>query len=248
MARSVRLLATTVLVLSVGLPAGAHEEAPPGACHLIRGAATPDTADDVHVCRQDVWFHAGQAKPGNTGAVSGSFPTFDTTKPSASVTAGAGGGYVASSATHQSGTPWDERLTATFDGNFTGDIDNLAVTAYFFNPPEDAQSIPTIAMNIRLVVDGQSIFETGGEIPRQSGGTAVKKVDFALTGLYQPMLDAGLTGHDRAHKVRFQISGTGLASEAAVFVYDTTEVPSGMVFNIEPEQLSKYTVFSAAGE
>ncbi len=237
MARLARLLATTSLVLIAGLPAGAD----PGSCHVIRGAGTADPADDVHVCRQDVWFHAGQAKPGNTGAASGSFPTFNTTKPTASVATGAGGGYVASSATHQSGVPWDERLTATFDGSFTGDIDNLAVTAYFFTTPvQEAQGIPNFRVGARLVVDGQEIYATSeAHMPRQSGGTAVKKVDFVITGLYGAMAEAGFAGHDKAHKVRFQVNGTGLASDAAVFVYDTTEVPSGMVFNIEPENFSK---------
>ncbi len=254
MARLIRLLTTAALLLSVGLPAAAHEAAEPGSCRQIRGAATPDDpTDDVHVCRQDVWFHANQPQLGNTGAANGAFPTFNATKPTASVATGAGGGYLASSPTHQSGTPWDDRLTATFDGSFTGDIDNLAVTAYLFTPPaEEAQGIPTIAINTRLLVDDQPIFEAGGsEVKRSPAGTALTpqaewyRIDFAAVNLYDAMKEAGLDGHDRQHTIRFQVMGTGIASEGAFFVYDTSEVPSGMTFNLEPDNLSTFTIVNA---
>ena len=243
MARILRSLAAASLVLAFAVPAMSQE----ASCRLIRGAETPDDpTDDVQVCRQDVWFHANQAKLGNLGAHAGGFPMFNGTKPSASVTTGAGGGYIASSALHQGGFPFDPQATATFDGTFTGDIDTLAVTMFLFSPQEDVQSIPTIAINTRVLVDGQVLFETGGnEIPRGSGGQAAKRIDFAFTGLYQPLVDAGLNGPGREHQIRFQIMGTGLATESALFVYDTTEVPSGMVFNIEPENLGPYTVISA---
>lgn len=254
MARVVRILAAAALLLAFVPSAGAQEPS----CRLIRGAATPDPADDVEVCRQDTWFSTGTGSAvneelcrrslcfvlGNGAAFGqGSFPSFDTTKPTASVTSGVGGGYLGSSATHQQGSPYDPQFTATFDGKFTGDIDNLAVTMYMFNPPEDVQSLPTYAINTRIVVDGQSILETGGnEVKRSSGGQAVKRIDFAITGLYAALKDLGLHGAGREHQVRFQVQGTGLATEAALFVYDTTEVPSGMVFNIEPENLGGYTV------
>ena len=254
MARYARLFAATVMAVSLGLPAAAHDGADPGSCRLIRGAATTaDPTDDVHVCRQDVWFHANEHRLGNTGVASGAFPTFDATKPTAPVSSGAGGGYLASSPTHQSGTPWDERLTATFGGTFTGDIDNLAVTMFFFTPPaEEAQSISTIAINTRLVVDGEPIFETGGsEVKRFPAGTALTpqaewyRIDFAAVNLYDALKELGLNGHGRQHNVRFQVMGTGIASEGAFFVYDTSEVPSGMVFNIEPANLSSYAVVNA---
>lgn len=244
MARFVRILAASALVLAFGPPVGAQE----ASCRLIRGADTPlDPTDDVEVCRQDAWFHQAQTKFGNAAAFGqGSFPSFNTTKPTASVTTGAGGGYLGSSATHQNGNPYDPQLTATFDGAFTGDFDNLAVTMYMFNPPEDAQSLPTYAVNTRVAVDGQAILESGGnEVKRSPGGQAVTRIDFAITGLYAALKDLGLNGAGREHQVRFQVQGTGLATEAALFVYDTSEVPSGMIFNIEPENLANYTVISA---
>ena len=241
MTRAFRLLAAGALFLALGLPAFGQE----ASCRLIRGANTPsDTTDDVQVCRQDVWFHQANTKLGNAAASGqGSFPTFNTTKPTASVTTGAGGGYVGSSATHQNGEPFDPRLTATFDGTFTGDIDTLAVTMYMFNPPEDAQSLPTYAVNARLIVDGEEVYAVGGaEVKRSPGGQAARRIDFAFTNLYDSLKSLGLTGANRQHQVRFQVQGTGLATEAAVFVYDTSEVPSGLIFNIEPENLSAYTV------
>ena len=246
MARFARILTISALLLPLAVPAVAHEATPQGPCRVIRGQNTPDDpSDDVSVCRQDVWFHQAETKLGNVAATGqGRFPSFNNVKPDESVTSGAGGGYLASSPTHQQGTPFDERLTATFDGAFTGDIDNLAVTAFFFtHPAEEAQSIPTIAINARLLVDGQPIAEIGGaEITRKPGGQAAKRIDFAFTRLYDAMKSAGLNGQDRQHQVRFQVMGTGIATEAALFVYDTSEVPSGMVFNIEPENLAPYTV------
>jgi hypothetical protein len=243
MARFVRILAASALVLAFALPAGAQE----ASCRLIRGAETPDiTTDDVQVCRQNTWFHSGAVKLGNSGAQTGTFPTFNATPPAGSVATGNGGGYFASSALHQGGSAFDPAGTATFDGKITGDFDNIAVTFYLFNPVEDAQSVPTYAINSRLIVDGQSIFETGGaEVKRSAGGQAVKRIDFAAVDLYTALEQAGLTGAGKEHQIRFQVMGTGLATEAAVFVYDTTEVPSNMVFNIEPEKLADYTVVNA---
>jgi hypothetical protein len=241
MPRIARILVASALLLPLGLPATAQE----ASCRLIRGADTPeDPADDVQVCRQDVWFHQAENKFGNAAAFDqGSFPSFDTTKPSASVTTGAGGGYLGSSATHQNGEPFDPRLTATFDGTFTGDIDTLAATIYMFNPPEDAQDLPTFAINTRLVVDGEEIVATGGaEVKRTPDGQAARRIDFAFTNIYSTLEALGLSGADREHQVRFQVQGTGLATEAALFVYDTSEVPSGLIFNIEPENLGSYTV------
>lgn len=241
MARVIRILVASALLLPLGLPATAQE----ASCRLIRGADTPDdSTDDVQVCRQDVWFHQAETKFGNAAAFDqGTFPSFDTTKPSASVTTGAGGGYLGSSTTHQNGEPFDPRLTATFDGTFTGDIDTLAATVYMFNPPEDAQDVPTFAINTRLVIDGEPVVETGGaEVKRTPAGDAVRRIDFAFTNIYPTLEAFGLNGVDREHQVRFQVQGTGLATEAALFVYDTSEVPSGLIFNIEPEHLGNYTV------
>jgi hypothetical protein len=245
MARVIRILVASVLLLPLGVPAVAHEEAEPGECRLIRGANTPDDpTDDVHVCRQDVFFHQAENKFGNAAALDqDDFPSFDNVKPDESVTTGAGGGYLGSSATHQNGEPFDPKLTATFDGTFTGDMDNLAVTMYMFNPPEDAQALPTFAVNSRLIVDGEEIAVAGGaEVKRSPGGDAVFRIDFAFVNIYSTLEAFGLNGHDREHQIRFQVQGTGLGTEAALFVYDTSEVPSGMIFNLEPEHLGSYTV------
>jgi hypothetical protein len=245
MARFVRILATSALVLSFGIPAGAQE----ASCRLIRGADTPDvTTDDVQVCRQNTWFHSGAVKLGNSGAQTGTFPTFNSTPPAGSVATGNGGGYFASSSLHQGGSAFDPAGTATFDGTYTGDFDNIAVTMYLFNPAEDLQDIPTFAVNARLLVDGQNIFETGGaEVKRTPGGQAVRRIDFAAVDLYTALeqADPPLTGPGKEHQIRFQVMGTGLATEAALFVYDATEAPSGMIFNIEPEKLADYTVVNA---
>ncbi|MGH2710298.1 MAG: hypothetical protein ACRDH9_03725 [Actinomycetota bacterium] len=240
MAPLLRTLAAAALVLTFVPSVGAQEPS----CRLIRGANTPtDPTDDVEVCRQDAWFHANARKLGNTSFTGHEgFPTFNTTRPTASVIAGGGGGYLGSSVTHQNGTPFDPALTATFDGAFTGDIDNLAVTMFLFNPAEDAQELPTFAVNTRLVVDNEPILEISGAEVKRSASGQVHRLDFALVDLYAALKDAGLHGKGKEHQVRFQVQGTGLATESAMFVYDAQEVPGGLIFNIEPENLASYTV------
>jgi hypothetical protein len=229
-----------LLVAFVPAAAGAGE-----ACRVIQGADTPDPADDVSVCRQDVWFHNAETPAGNLAAFgAAAFPSWNATKPTGSYMSGAGGAYVATSAFHQSNAPWDPQGTPVFEGTFTGDIDTLAATFYMFVPGKAAEA--TLPTNIQLIVDEQLIYEADDNSIRLSAaGEIAKKIDFALTNIHVLMSELGLAGAGTQHAIRLSVVGTGLATGAAVFVYDAAEVPSGMVFNIEPENLANYTVIAA---
>jgi hypothetical protein len=234
-----RLILMGMLSLIVLTASSALAE--PGDCRLIRGEATPDDAtDDVSVCREDVWFHQAETKAGNLGATEHSgFPSWDPTAPATSVTGGAGGGYLAEWTGDFLVEEYFEETTPTFEGTFTGDLDNAAVTMYLFA----AYEAPTdLSIRTQVVVDGvqlySSDFTNGDSVTLTSGGDAVLRVDYVFTDLYDSMRAMGLHGEDREHDIR--VSFTPLEDEALV-VYDTTEVPSGIIFNAEPEALEAYT-------
>lgn len=206
-------------------------------CWLARGADTATTDDDLEVCRQDVWFHDPGTKVGNAGAVTGEFASWDTNAPDTSVTGGAGGGALASSASHQLVEPWDERFSMVADGAFEGVFDTVAVELYLFPPAGMAQGESTFRVDAQLLVDGQPVASIGDlTVPMETAGNAVQRVQFAWTGLADAM-EFWEVALDGTHDVRLTVHGTGFGSNAAAFVYDTTEVPAGMAFNIDPADL-----------
>ncbi|MGH2693146.1 MAG: hypothetical protein ACRDHM_11725 [Actinomycetota bacterium] len=225
---------------------GATALAAPGDCRLIRGAATPDPADDVEVCRQDVWFHQAETKLGNVGATGEtSFPSWNTTKPATSVSGGAGGGYLGHWAGDFAVEEYLAETTATFEGTFTGNLDNAAVTLYLFAPAYNASGATEYAMRTQLVVDGVQLytsdFVNGDAVNISSGGTGVLKVDFVFVGLF------GLLGPAPGdHQIRLSVTPY-FPGDEAMYVYDTSEVPSGIAFNLEPSGLTSYTQLQPAG-
>lgn len=247
MARIARLLVAAALLTALlpHMSTAQVTEEPGESCRLIRGEDTPEIPDDdVTVCRQDVWFHQADTKVGNLAAFGhDGFPSWDTEEP-ASVATGSGAGYFGTSTFHQLTEPWDARGTAIFEGSFTGPIDTLAATLYLFPSPLSYQE-PTFPTNFQLLVDGEPVFEIGGlAVAMTAGGQAVKRIDFAVIKIYEAMEGLGIEP-DGEHTVRLSVVGTGLATAAALFVYDAAESPSGMIFNIEPENLDGYTVVSA---
>jgi hypothetical protein len=184
-------------------------------------------------CTQQVWFHRAETPVGNlAGFGAGSNPTFDTTAPAASVAGGAGGGYAANGTPRQLNGESNTQVAPRFEGTFTGNLDNLAVTLFLFAPAKQMGS--TFSTSGDLVVDGVEVGRFDQvEVPLTAGGQAARKIDFVLTGVSQAMADLGVaTGPDVEHKVELFVSPYPLATTTAAFVYDTTEVPSGMTFNV----------------
>lgn len=235
---SIALATVPLLIAGLILPAGAAEE-----CRLIRGADTTDTADDVEACRQQVWFHQADTKAGNlAGTGLSQLPTFDTTAPSTSVAMGAGGGYAGSSL-HQVSGDFDPTYTPAFEGTVDGALDNVLVDLYLFplvSMAEGAtgQGGTTFRVDANLYL-GDVLIGSHGDltVPLESGGDAVKRVRFTFANLYATAERRGLTGDDGPLPLRLEVVGTGIASNGAVWVYDTTEVPAGMIFNPTAEDL-----------
>lgn len=232
---------TTLAVLAAVVPAAAA----PGDCREIREATETEPA--VSVCRQDVWFHANEAKLGNlAGQGLDEAPSWDTTKPTASVASGAGGGYL-TNATGDILEPYNPTHRPTFSGTFTGNLDNVAVTAYMFSTA--APTPGAYPMLMRLDVDGTTVFdEYNNEIVVQAtaGGQAVTKIQFAFTDIFQRMEDEGMQ-LEGEHDITVSFLNYYIVDGTTLFVYDTSEAPSGMVFNLEPSDATwnAYTKVSA---
>ena len=194
-------------------------------------------------CTTDVWFHQAQTKAGNLAATgqTGS-PTFDTTKPTASVTSGAGGGYFTNGAEWQVQGTRNEATGGTFVGSFTGAIDNIGVTMYMLAPGK--QQDPTYAFGYIVEVDGKEIGRGPNvDVPLESGGDAARKASFVLTEVPAAMEQAGVvTGDGVQHTIRIYLTAYPIATTTGVFVYDTTEVPSGLTFNIPGTLEDRFTI------
>lgn len=242
-----RIALPVVLALTLGALAFADPIVSPDAephCELIRGAETEATEDDLEACRSDVWFHDAGTKVDNLDNAQGTFATWDTTPPGTSVTGGAGAGALATSASHQNGTPYDERESFTAAATVDGALAAVAVELYLFPPAGMAQSETSYRVDAELEVDGQSLATIGDRtVTMETAGDAVQRIRFSFTGLADQidlfhsfsLVNALGTSHD----VKLTVHGTGIGTSGAVFVYDTTEVPAGMVINPPAEVLDQ---------
>lgn len=214
-------------------------------CTVIRGAETQeDPDDDVSACRQDVWFHGAGVPADNLDNAQGAFAAWDTTPPSASVTEGAGNGVLVNSALHQQASPFDEREAFVAAGSFDGAIEDLVVELYLFTPgtnvddPQNPVVRGDYSVDAQLEVDGYVVQTLADHVVTlESAGDAVQRITFAFRGLSDTIELIGEL--DATHDVEVRVHGTAIVSDAAIMVYDTTEVPAGMVFNPPTEVLDE---------
>ena len=243
--RRVPRLLVVVLAALVALPAVAEEPA----CYQTAVDAEGNPAGP-EFCSKQVWFTDGGTKAGNLAATGATnFPTWDDTEPTASVTEGAGGGFFSNGAPRQmaSDPGTDPFIGATWEGTFTGDLDNMLVELFMFAPATAAAEPPGAYVgSLEMDVDGeQVVIPTQVNLQLEPAGDAVLKTTFAISDLQDALDYAGVeSGPDVEHTIRFFFSAYGLVSATSVIVYDTTEVPAGITFNV-PEFAEGLTVISA---
>lgn len=239
---TIALLALTAATLAAAEPAlDAEAEAH---CQVIRGAETEDPGDDVEACRQDVWFHSAGVPVDNVDNAQGTFAVWDTEPPAASVTAGAGNGALANSALHQSVAAFDERGAFVAGGTFDGAIDAVAVELYLFTPGTniDDPGNPVVrgdfSIDAELIIDDVSVSSIDDRVVAlEPAGDAVQRISFAFRDVSDVLELLGDLGDE--HTVEVRVHGTAIVSDVAAIVYDTTEVPAGMVFNPPTELLDQ---------
>ena len=230
--RLAHLLLLTLLVVSLAT-AGVAEEP---VCYQTQVDAEGNPTGPSY-CTQQAWFTDSGTKAGNLAATGAtSYPTWDTTAPTTSVSGGAGGGFFSNGVGRQmSSDPTTDAATgATWTGTFTGDIDNMVVELYMFAPATQAADPPGAYVGaLEMDIDGERVlFPSQVNLQLTPGGDAVMKTKFAITDIQESMAMAGLAaGPDTEHTIRLFFSAYGLVSATSVIVYDTTEVPAGMTFN-----------------
>lgn len=243
--RPVRVLAAAILVLGmliVPVAADTHED-PDDACSPILDEQEEPTGE--HLCTSQHWFTANDAKVGNAegitqleGESSLGFPSWDDTAPEDSVTAGAGGGYM--------GSPVldilfekDPASGVTFDGQLTGNIEALAFELFLFQPTASAGLFDEHNFRATVTVDGRSLVNHAEPVPvaTEEAGDAVYKVRFVVGDLFRSLRTQG---DDVEHDVRINVTPY-YGGDEAIYVYDTTEVPSSMIVNPTADQLEGFT-------
>lgn len=228
---------TAVALLAGGLTALPATAAAPSPCVDAQTGA-------LQLQQQQTWMHQATTKAGNLAAVGAdAFPTWDTTKPTASVRGGAGGGYAGTFAAEFAGQ--DEALAgATFVGGFDGCLDTMLLDLYAFLPTNrtgtsgSLTEAPLVVWTT-LEVDGQEI-AAGQEVETRTvvneagtGGTSYRS-RLALTGLHRALVAFGIDP-SADHDVRLTVTPRFANTNNAVFVYDTVEVPAGIGFNGTPD-------------
>lgn len=232
------ILLAALPLAAVSLAAEGEVEEPH--CYLVDVEDTPDDLeDDVEACAVETWFHRAATPVGNAEALAAeSFPTFDTTPPAGSVAGGNGGGYGGSSIV-EIADPGSPTAGARFVGEFEGVIDVIDVTLHGFYNGFGSTGGPTDrrahTIDLYLTIDGATI--TGPtEISVATSDfddptAAPHQFDFAVTGIAKMIHMYGLDPVG-PHTVELTIVPKYInTNPAAIYVYDTTEVPGGIHFN-----------------
>lgn len=233
MTRLARLLLVPLAVFALlGTPASAE----------IVGCTDTET-NTLVLTQEQTYLHQAETKAGNLGAlgVPHGLPSWNTTAPTTSVQGGAGGGYLANSASYLDPTV-KEQTGLTVEGKFNGCLDTMLVNLYAIMPTNrtgTSGSLEESALTamITLTVDGQNIVE-GVEIETNSvanpDGDATYLQRFGISELHNALVDFGVDP-TAEHTIRLTVAPRYINTDNAIFVYDTTEVPAGILFNGTPD-------------
>jgi hypothetical protein len=186
-----------------------------------------------------VYYHCEGAAKLHNSVQDGSIP-WNTTAPTQSVTAGAGCGSL------DNGLWGNNQVSVQdshFGGSFAGNIDKMTVEAHniYLGPGRQSSSF---SVNVRLLIDGEPMLGASGKnvtvTPVRSSTGASEMIKFSIIGLN--LMDEP---NDIEHEVLLTLAGGAFVANAQLFpvhdsqslwVYDTTEVPSGIVFNPLPAE------------
>jgi hypothetical protein len=212
-----------------------------------------------------VYFHcAGVNKVQNVAIVTDGTPSWDTTAPTQSVQQGAGCGALDPGAAR--GTAQESIYDAAFRGKFTGNLRDLTVELHNLALSR-LRPGQMFILRVRLSIDETPVFtETVGNfvnvVPEASSTGASEKFLFSIRGLgcareitdadgnVVDVKTAGLAtddgNGDDEHELLLTIDSgivgapTQNQTQNSIWVWDTTEVPSGITFN--PETLAAGSV------
>lgn len=223
------LLAASLLAL---LPAAAQEEDP----------CADETGEPVYL-EEQVWVHEGETKVGNLSQHGDQPPApWDTNPPPGSVTTGAGAGALSAFGSLDGLVPGSAQ-SAIFAGGFEGCLDTILVELYAFQPTNRTGSSGSLAesphnFGAELVIDGATFVIAGPQeaatVPN-ADGQATYRIRFAFDRVRAAMERRGLAP-DGPHELQLTVTAWYVNTNNAIYVWDTTEVPTNLVFNGTPDE------------
>lgn len=228
------------------------------AAALVVGVAPGAQANvpTVKFRSERTYVHCGDTKSAQADLITtGEVPTWNTTPPTASVQAGAGCGVAEVPGLVQTprvpllpGDPAgiDDGWDLVWEGTFTGNLDSMTVEPHAIWAG-GARVMFEAGLSVMLVVDGQEVplqlddnDVQGVElIPVASSTGASSNFKFSITNLgfvEDPDLnDDGIADNEYGsieHTVKLALNSYYIdQNPLMVWVWDTTEVPSGITFN-----------------
>lgn len=224
--RVAAIVATAALAVGLIGPAGANEEEP----------------DPEFVTEQD-WFQCdGTTKVAQANlVVDNAIPGWDTTAPTESVQDGAGCGMAEAAAL--SGTAQGSLYDATWEGTFTGNLQDVLMDLHFIQPA--AAAYGDIALDLRIAVNGVE-YDLGeqfvdGAYTQASDTGASYSMQFAINDF--DLIDDYYGPGTKVNTFTITAMGHFIDSGFAVpFVWGTTEVPAGLTFNADTRGLPGVSV------
>jgi hypothetical protein len=215
------------------------------ACREAPGDFLDEEEQPLEICRQEVWFHAGDPV-GNLSAIGlAATPGWGEDPPDASWAQGGGAAYITSSQTRESFED-DPIGTATFEGGFVGPIENLAVEMYMIAPGGHLDLGHALHQEHRfrttLEIDDVGLVEANAVsvVPHE-----VEPAGLVFRFMFVDLLavmdrnDLELS-HDAEHSIRLRIAPWREGIDEAAYTYDSIEAPSGMIFNAERDETLQY--------
>jgi hypothetical protein len=217
---------------------------------LVLGSLAPAGAETLPAPRfraERTYVHCGETpKAATVDVLQGNLPTWDATPPTTSVQGGAGCGTLDTESEPITPTVDEVDNTArmVWEGTFTGNLDSIVVHAHAIwagaGRIEDVQKIEDYGLYFTMNVDGEEIDVYPLVKPKvvHSSTRASSEFIYTIDGfdLVDPVTDANGDGvaddeGTTEHTIKLRLTPKGPANAAVVWVWDTTEVPSGLHFN-----------------
>lgn len=222
---------------------------PEDACYAVveDDAGTAEVDETVLACQRDTWIADPTGTKAGNVAITGAaaYPTLVDEEPTASVAspggASSGAGYLGTSLL-QLAEQEPDGTGFTIKGEFTGVLDNLAITLHgMYNgygstgSPADRKPMTAyVSMEVDdvPVIPLQSV-QTDFTTDAAPTASASRRFRLNVTGLHD-LLDAyGIEfGDDISHQLTIRVTPRYLNTDPVVlFLFGTSEVPSGVVLN-----------------
>ncbi len=220
---------------------------------LVGGVPAVATHGGIHPTfrSERAYFHC----EGDVKVQNATLPApWSTTPPSGPVTAGGGCGSVDPAFLQNvPGGPVPPAVDAGFSGTFAGNLKNMTVELWILGHGANTVQADSLAAEVSLFVDGAELMlrarKTVPLVASSSGASRVARFTITDLGCTRDVVDAqgnvidvktdGLAKEDgdgsQAHEITLWVATGGpvavVRAEVLAWVWDTTDVPSGITFN-----------------